>query len=138
MPRIDIHKTYMKMALNIAELSYCERKKVGCIMVKDKAVISCAYNGTVAGSDNSCEIDGVTKKEVIHAELNCVAKVSKSTNSSDGSAMYITLSPCFECAKVMCASGVSNVYYLEIYRDMSGIEFLEQNGIKCEQINLEN
>jgi len=139
MPNIDRNKMYMKIAYEIANQSYCVRRKVGSILVKDKQIISDGYNGTPAGFDNVCEIDkNTTKKEVLHAELNALAKVGKSTNSSDGVTMYITLSPCQNCSSMIIQFGIKHVYYCEEYRDLSGVEMLKKAGVKVERIILDD
>lgn len=138
MPNIDRNIMYMKIAYEIASQSYCERRKVGAVIVKDGQIISDGYNGTPSGFDNCCEIDpDTTKPEVLHAEANALAKVGKSTNSSEGSTMYITLSPCYECAKLLIQFGINEVYYCEEYRDLKGVELLKTKGIKVEQIKLD-
>jgi dCMP deaminase len=127
---LDICKTWSK-------LSYAKRKKVGCIIVKDGAIISDGYNGTPKGFDNVCEIeyDGnlKTKDEVLHAESNAITKLAKSTQSSVGATMYITISPCLGCAKLIIQSGISRVVYKNFYRSDEGIQLLKQAKIKVEQ-----
>jgi len=127
---LDICKTWSK-------LSYAKRKKVGCIIVKDGAIISDGYNGTPKGFDNVCEIeyDGnlKTKDEVLHAESNAITKLAKSTQSSVGATMYITISPCLGCAKLIIQSGISRVVYKDFYRSDEGIKLLKQAKIKVEQ-----
>ena len=127
----------MNVAAEIAELSYAERKKVGCIIVKDASIISMGYNGTPVGFDNTCEVIEndklVTKSEVLHAESNAIAKVAKSPNCSDGADLYVTLSPCFECAKLIIQSGIKRVFYREAYRITDGTKLLEKAGIQCVQ-----
>ena len=129
---------YMDTAKRFAELSYARRKKVGAIIVKDDRILSIGYNGTPSGWDNDCEyeIDGeyVTKREVLHAEANALAKLTKSTENSTNAMMFVTLSPCFECSKNIYSAGISKVYYSEEYRDISGIKFLEQCGVIIEKI----
>ena len=129
---------YMDTAKRFAELSYARRKKVGAIIVKDDRILSIGYNGTPSGWDNDCEyeIDGeyVTKREVLHAEANALAKLTKSTENSTNAMMFVTLSPCFECSKNIYSAGISKVYYSEEYRDISGIKFLEQCGVIVEKI----
>lgn len=123
---------FMGIAVATANLSYCARKKVGAILVKDNNIISIGYNGTLPNEDNCCEdCEGKTKSSVIHAELNCLTKVCKSTNSSQGASLFVTLSPCIACSTIIVASGVHSVYYLEEYRDMSGVELLKTHGIEC-------
>tara|TARA_B110000977_G_scaffold35122_1_gene47026 strand:+ start:1450 stop:1962 length:513 start_codon:yes stop_codon:yes gene_type:complete len=163
MPRISVDKIYMQIAYQVSKLSYAERRKVGCVIVKDNQIISVGYNGTPHGFNNTCEEDdnrfyenpdvaldlieqgftcdngcchkpkSITKREVLHAESNALMKIAKSTLTSKESVLYTTTSPCFECAKLIIQSGVSKVYYCEDYRDMSGIELLEKAGIIVEQ-----
>jgi dCMP deaminase len=137
MPRININSVYMNVAVEIAELSYAERKKVGCVIVKDASIISMGYNGTPAGFDNKCETiengELVTRPEVLHAESNAIAKVAKSPNCSDDADLYVTLSPCFECSKLIIQSGIKRVFYREQYRTNDGIKLLEKAGIQCIQ-----
>ena len=124
-------KAYLKMALEWGELSYCERRKVGALIVKDKMIISDGYNGTPTGFENFCEDDeGYTKWYVLHAEANAIAKVSSSTQSTKGATLYITLSPCKECCKLIFQSGIIRVVYNKEYRDSSGLEFLEKAGVE--------
>tara|TARA_R110002124_G_scaffold89443_3_gene228610 strand:+ start:241 stop:741 length:501 start_codon:yes stop_codon:yes gene_type:complete len=166
MPRIRIESVYMQNAYQFAELSYANRRKVGCVIVKDKQVISFGYNGTPHGFDNECEeasivyyenpdiaVDlmeqgyecnngvcnkrgAITKPEVLHAESNAIMKVAKSTMSCDGAELYTTTCPCFGCAKLIIQAGISKVYYTETYRDMGGIALLTKAGIIVEQITL--
>lgn len=122
----------MNVALETAKLSKCNRKKVGAVLVSSdlKNILSFGYNGTVSGFDNCCEDDdGVTKREVLHAESNAITKMAKSTESTMDSVLFITLSPCFECAKLIIQSGIKMVIYNEEYRDVSGIELLIKAGI---------
>jgi len=137
MPRININSVYMNVAVEIAELSYAQRKKVGCVIVKDASIISMGYNGTPAGFDNKCETiengELVTRPEVLHAESNAIAKVAKSPNCSDDADLYVTLSPCFECSKLIIQSGIKRVFYRELYRINDGIKLLEKAGIQCMQ-----
>lgn len=125
----DWHKTYLEIAKLIANHSHANRKKVGAILVKAGRIISTGYNGTPSGFDNNCEIDGVTKPEVLHAESNAIAKCAKSVESSEGAILYVTLSPCFECCKLIIQSGIKEVYYSEIYRDPSGLDLLKKANI---------
>ena len=136
MPRIKIEYVYMQNAYQFAELSYAERRKVGCVIVKDRQVISFGYNGTPHGFENVCEIDDTTKPEVLHAESNAIMKVAKSTMSCEGAELYTTTCPCFGCAKLIIQAGITKVYYTETYRDMSGVELLGKAGIIIEQITL--
>ena len=124
-------KAYLKMALEWGELSYCKRRKVGALIVKDKMIISDGYNGTPTGFENICEDDeGYTKWYVLHAEANAIAKVSSSTQSTNGATLYITLSPCKECCKLIFQSGIKRVVYNREYKDTSGLEFLEKAGVE--------
>lgn len=164
MPKIPTEIIYMQVAYQFAKLSYAERRKVGCVIVKDKQVISFGYNGTPHGFDNSCEEDdiryyenpdfalewkdegyscengcctkknAITKREVLHAESNAIMKVAKSTMSCEGADLYTTTCPCFDCAKLIIQSGIKKVYYTEDYRDMSGVELLKTAGIEVEQV----
>ena len=124
-------KAYLKMALEWGELSYCKRRKVGALIVKDKMIISDGYNGTPTGFENVCEDDeGYTKWYVLHAEANAIAKVSSSTQSTKGATLYITLSPCRECSKLIFQSGIKRGVYNKKYKDTSGLEFLEKAGVE--------
>ena len=125
----------MKLALNVAQASYCTRNKVGALIVNNDNVVAIGYNGTISGFPNVCELeDGSTNPEVLHAESNAIAKCAKSSNSSNGAALYVTLSPCFECAKIIIQSGIKEVYYLEEYRILDGINLLLKAKIHVEQI----
>lgn len=126
-------KFYLSIATEISKASYCTRSKVGAIIVKDDNIISFGYNGTPSGFENVCEIDNETKPEVLHAESNAITKCAKSFYSSKDATMYCTLSPCFECAKLIIQSGIAKVYYLKNYRDLSGIELLKKAKIYVEQ-----
>ena len=129
--QVKYDKAYLKMALEWGELSYCERRKVGALIVKDRMIISDGYNGTPTGFENFCEDDeGYTKWYVLHAEANAIAKVSSSTQSTNGATLYITLSPCKECCKLIFQSGIIRVVYNKKYRDSSGLEFLEKAGVE--------
>ena len=108
--------------------------KVGAILVKQNRIISIGYNGTPSGFDNICEIDGLTKMEVLHAESNCISKCARSNENTEGSDMYVTLSPCVECAKLIIQCGISNVYFKYKYRDISGLELLKKAKIKYYEI----
>ena len=138
MPRIPINISYMQVAYQFSKLSYAERRKVGCIIVKDHQVISFGYNGMPHGFNNTCEIDNTTKPEVLHAESNAIMKVAKSTMSCEGAELFTTTCPCFGCAKLIIQAGISKVYYTEDYRDMGGVELLRQAGIIVEQVNAWN
>ena len=121
-----LDKTFINIAKEVGTLSHCTRSKVGAVLVKDGNVISFGYNGTPAGMDNCCEENDVTKDEVIHAEMNSILKAAKSGNSVEGSTLYLTLSPCKECSKLILQSGVKKVVYLNTYRNLDGIQFLSQ------------
>lgn len=124
-------KAYMKMALEWAKLSYCERKQVGALIVKKRMIISDGFNGSPTGFDNKCEEDdGTTKWHVLHAEANAILKVASSTQSSKGATLYITLSPCKECSKLIHQSEITRVVFHKAYKDTSGLEFLEKAGIE--------
>jgi|TARA_B110000495_G_C22982308_1_gene577579 dCMP deaminase len=125
------------MAEEWSKLSHCKRKQVGSLIVKDKMIISDGYNGTPSGFENFCEDeDGYTKWYVLHAEANAIAKVSGSTQSTKGSTLYITLSPCKECSKLIFQSGISRVVYSKKYKDLSGIEFLIKSGVNVDFIEI--
>lgn len=127
---------YLKMAVEWAKLSYCKRKQVGALIVKDKMIISDGYNGTPSGYTNCCENEeGETHWYVLHAEANAILKVAKSTQSANGATLYITLSPCKECSKLIIQAGIKRVVYNVKYKDTSGIDFLEQYGIEVAHIN---
>lgn len=128
---------YLKMAQEWAKLSHCSRKQVGSLIVKDRMIISDGYNGTPSGFENPCEDEeGYTKWYVLHAEANAIAKVSGSTQSTKGSTLYITLSPCKECSKLIFQSGISRVVYSKKYKDQSGIDFLVKSGINVDFIEI--
>ncbi len=124
-------KAYLRIAKEWGNLSYCQRKKVGAIIVKDKMIISDGYNGTPSGFENCCEDDeGLTRWDVLHAEANAILKVARSTQSCEGATLYITLSPCKECSKLIHQSGIKRVVYQNGYRDDSGIQFLIKAGVE--------
>ena len=128
---------YIKMAQEWAKLSHCTRKQVGALIVKDRMIISDGYNGTPSGFDNCCEDDtGATKWHVLHAEANAILKVAGSTQSCQGATLYITMSPCKDCSKLIFQSGIHRVVYLERYKDESGRAFLEKAGVQVEHLNL--
>ena len=130
---------YLRMARIWAENSYCQRRQVGALVVKDKMIISDGYNGTPSGFENVCEDDGnVTKPYVLHAEANAITKLARSNNNSEGSTIYITASPCIECAKLIIQAGIKRVVYGEKYRLTDGIELLERAGIEVIYLGLEN
>lgn len=132
----QLDKRYMQMAQIWAENSYCERRKVGALLVKDKMIISDGYNGTPCGFENICEDDvtGRTKPYVLHAEANAITKVARSNNSSEGATMYVTTSPCIECAKLIIQSGIKRVVYGEAYHTQDGLELLKRAGIELCQV----
>lgn len=124
-------RLYMQMARTWAENSYCVRRKVGALLVKDQMIISDGYNGTPSGFENCCEDEnGISKPYVLHAEANAITKVARSNNSSDGATLYVTASPCMECSKLIIQSGIKRVVYGEKYRIMDGIELLRRVGIE--------
>lgn len=121
---------YMRMARIWAENSYCKRRQVGALIVKDGQIISDGYNGTPSGFENICEDDNnITKPYVLHAEANAITKVARSSNSSENATLYVTASPCIECAKLIIQAGITRVVYGEKYRIMDGVELLERAGI---------
>jgi dCMP deaminase len=129
-------KAYLRMALEWGKLSYCKRKQVGAIIVKDRMIISDGYNGTPTGFENCCEDDdNNTKWYVLHAEANAILKVARSTQSCEGATLYITLSPCKDCSKLIHQSGIKRVVYLNSYKDDSGVQFLIKAGVQVEQIS---
>lgn len=128
-------QAYLKMALEWAKLSHCTRKKVGALIVKDRMIVSDGYNGTPTGFDNCCENDiGETHWYVLHAEANAILKVAKSTHNINGATLYITLSPCKECSKLIVQAGIKRVVYCMGYKDNSGLTFLAESGIEVCQI----
>ena len=140
-------KAYMDTAKIFAELSHAKRLHVGAIVVKEDRIISIGYNGMPAGWDNNCEDtiqhsdDTITlksKPEVLHAETNAIAKLAKSNDSGNGATMFITHSPCIECAKLIYQSGIDHVVYMQKYRDDAGVEFLKQSGVTVEQVYVLN
>lgn len=133
-----LHRRYLRMAQIWAENSYCRRRQVGAIIVKDKMIISDGYNGTPAGFENVCEDPdtGLTKPYVLHAEANAITKVARSNNSSDGATLYVTASPCLECAKLIIQSGIRTVVFNELYRITDGLDLLRRAGIACIHIPL--
>lgn len=129
-------KSYLDMAAIWARNSYCKRRQVGALIVKDRMIISDGYNGTPSGFENVCEDEGgVTKPYVLHAEANAITKVAKSGNSSEGATLYVTASPCVECAKLIIQSGIRRVVYSDEYRLADGIELLRRAGIECEKVD---
>lgn len=135
----DLDVRYMRMAHIWAENSYCQRRKVGALIVKDKMIISDGFNGTPAGFENVCEDeDGLTKPYVLHAEANAITKIARSSNNSDGATMYVTASPCIECAKLIVQAGIKRVIYSEKYRLTDGIDLLERAGVEVVHLPMEN
>ncbi len=129
---------YLKMATEWAKLSYCKRKKVGAIIVKDRTIISDGYNGTPSGFDNCCEDEnGDTHWYVLHAEANAILKLASSTQSAKGATLYITLSPCKECSKLIVQSGITKVYYINEYKDLEGVRLMKDNGIDVQRVTEE-
>lgn len=132
-------RVYLQMAETWASLSHCNRKQVGALIVKDGMIISDGYNGTPSGFDNCCEDeDGNTHWYVLHAEANAILKISKSTNSALGATLYLTLSPCKECAKLILQAGITRVVFKIQYKDNSGINFLQEAGVDVQAIENEN
>lgn len=126
---------YLEMAAVWARNSYCKRRQVGALIVKDRMIISDGYNGTPSGFENICEDEnGVTKPYVLHAEANAITKVAKSGNSSEGSTLYVTASPCVECSKLIIQAGIKRVVYRDEYRLTDGIDLLRSAGISVEQV----
>lgn len=132
----NLDKRYLRMAAIWSENSYCQRRKVGAIIVKDKMIISDGYNGTPAGFENVCEDEnGLTKSYVLHAEANAITKVARSNNSSDGATLYVTASPCVECAKLIIQAGIRRVVFKDLYRLTDGVDLLRRAGIECVHIS---
>ncbi|MEK9603439.1 MAG: dCMP deaminase family protein [Flavobacteriaceae bacterium] len=128
---------YLKMAQTWGELSHCKRKKVGALIVKGRTIISDGYNGTPSGFENACEDEEhYTKWYVLHAEANAILKVAASTQSCEGATLYITLSPCRECSKLIHQAGIKRVVFSKAYKDSSGLEFLEKAGVAITQLQL--
>ena len=128
-------KSYMEMAFVWANNSYCERRKVGALIVKDRMIISDGYNGTPSGFENVCEEENnTTKPYVLHAEANAITKVAKSNNSSEGATLYVTDSPCIECSKLIIQAGISRVVYDREYRITDGLDLLRRAGVQVEQL----
>lgn len=125
---------YLRMARIWSENSYCQRRKVGAIVVKGQMIISDGFNGTPSGFENVCEEDNVTKPYVLHAEANAITKLARSHNSSEGATLYVTASPCLECSKLIIQSGIKRVIYSDQYRLQDGIELLQRAGIEVVQL----
>ena len=131
MKQTKYDQAYLKMAQEWAKLSHCQRKKVGALIVKDKMIISDGYNGCPSGFENVCEDDnGDTKWYVLHAEANAILKVARSPHSCQGATLYLTLSPCKECSKLIHQSGISRVVYLDEYKDAAGLDFLRKANVE--------
>ncbi|MEK9740281.1 MAG: dCMP deaminase family protein [Flavobacteriaceae bacterium] len=136
--QLKYDQAYLEMAETWGQLSYCERKKVGALIVKDRMIISDGYNGTPSGFENVCEDDNYyTHWYVLHAEANAILKVAASTQSCKGATLYITLSPCKECSKLIHQSGIIRVVYSKEYKDTTGLEFLKKAGVSLDHVNLE-
>lgn len=133
--QLKYDKAYLRMALEWSKLSYCKRRQVGALIVKDNMIISDGYNGTPTGFENFCEDDeGYTKWYVLHAEANAILKVASSTQVCKGATLYITLSPCRECSKLVHQAGIKRIVYISEYKDNSGIQFLEKAGVEITHI----
>lgn len=129
---------YMRMAQIWAENSYCRRRKVGALIVKDKMIISDGYNGTPVGFENVCEDEnGLTKPYVLHAEANAITKIARSGNSSEGATLYVTTMPCIECSKLIIQAGIKRVVYSEKYRITDGVELLQRAGVETVHLEIE-
>lgn len=135
--QLELDKRYLRMSRIWAENSYCKRRQVGALIVKNKMIISDGYNGTPSGFENVCEENGQTKPYVLHAEANAITKIARSSNSSDGATLYVTASPCLECSKLIIQSGIKRVIYNEDYRLSDGIELLRRAGIEVIRLSLE-
>ncbi len=134
---IRYHEAYMRMATEWGELSHCVRKKVGALIVKDRMIISDGYNGTPTTFENCCEDkEGSTKWYVLHAEANAILKVASSTQSCKGATLYITLSPCKDCSKLIYQAGITRVIFKEKYKDNTGISFLEKAGVELIHLDI--
>lgn len=128
--QVELDKRYLRMAAIWAENSYCVRRKVGALVVKDKMIISDGYNGTPSGFPNVCEENNVTHPYVLHAEANAITKLARSNNNSDGATLYVTAAPCIECAKLIIQAGIKRVIYGEEYRLADGLDLLRRAGIE--------
>ena len=134
-----LDRRYLRMARIWSENSYCTRRKVGAILVKDKMIISDGFNGTPSGFPNICESDeGVTLPYVLHAEANAITKVARSNNSSEGSTLYVSTSPCMECSKLIIQAGIKRVVFSDVYRITDGLELLKNAGIEVEYLPIED
>ena len=138
---LEIDRTYLRIAREWSNLSRAIRKKVGCLIVKDGTIIADGFNGTPTGFDNNCEYESryglETKPEVLHAESNAITKLAKSTQSSLGSTMYITISPCIDCAKLIIQSGIARVVYGELYRSSAGVNLLENAQVVVNELTID-
>ncbi|MBQ6190018.1 MAG: dCMP deaminase family protein [Bacteroidaceae bacterium] len=131
----ELDLRYLRMATIWAENSYCQRRQVGALIVKDKMIISDGYNGTPSGFENVCEDEnGLTKPYVLHAEANAITKIARSGNNSDGATLYVTDSPCIECAKLIIQSGITRVIYAREYRLTEGVDLLRRAGIEVKYL----
>lgn len=134
--QLKYDKAYLRIAREWSKLSHCKRKQVGALIVKDRMIISDGYNGTPTGFENPCEDEeGYTKWYVLHAEANAILKVANSTQSCQGATLYITMSPCKECSKLIHQSGIKRLVYLINYKDDSGLDFLKKAGVEVQQID---
>ena len=136
--QLKYDKAYLKMAREWGKLSHCKRKQVGALIVKERMIISDGFNGTPTGFDNCCEDEnGATKWEVLHAEANAILKVASSTQSAKEATLYITLSPCTQCSKLIHQAGIKRVVYANAYKDPSGLDFLEKAGVEIKYLPYE-
>jgi dCMP deaminase len=132
-----IDSLYLRMADVWSENSHCKRNKVGCLIVKDRQIISDGYNGTPSGFSNECEdCNNNTLPTVLHAEANAITKIAKSTNSAEGATLYVTLSPCFDCAKLIIQAGIKRIVYSETYRNTDSFKLFEEAGIEIKKISI--
>lgn len=130
---------YIRMAQEWAKLSHCKRKQVGALIVKNRMIISDGYNGTPTGFENKCENEeGLTKWHVLHAEANAILKVARSTQSCEGATLYLTMSPCKECSKLIHQSGIKRLVFKDAYSDTSGVDFLKKAGVDVNQLDIDN
>ncbi len=135
--QLQYDRAYLRMAVEWSKLSYCRRRQVGSLIVKDRMIISDGYNGTPSGFENQCEDEaGLTQWYVLHAEANAILKVAGSTHSCRDATLYLTLSPCRDCSKLIHQAGIVRVVFLEEYKDSSGLDFLRKAGVEVEQIAL--
>ena len=135
--QIELDKRYLRMACIWSENSYCTRRKVGALIVKDQMIISDGFNGTPSGFENVCEDEnGVTRPYVLHAEANAITKIARSSNSSNGATLYVTASPCIECAKLIIQAGIKRVVYSEKYRLEDGIDLLKRANVQVDYLHL--